>query len=161
MLETVIKQNKSKLLAETGQAVLEMEEMLKRFCISKDALIESDLSRLVISGGKRLRPVLAYLCYRLAGKEARPILPLMCMLELMHTASLIHDDVIDGATERRGVFTVNCTSGNHRAIQSGDFLLAGAMKCFINIKKGYKRSTFKHTTQMCFAEYQPMKYLNV
>lgn len=149
------------LIGEVKEKVLEMEDMLKVMCFSEDKTLSSDLNRIVISGGKRLRPILSYMCYRLAGKEEKPILPLMCMLELMHTASLIHDDVIDGAEARRGVSTINFTSGKHRAIQSGDYLLASAMKMLYIYKgTGINEALSNISTQMCYGEFQQMKYLN-
>jgi len=90
--------------------------------------MSSDLSLVLTSGGKRLRPILANMCYRMAGSRKRDILPLMCMLELMHTASLVHDDVVDGAEMRRGRPTINNQRGDSAAVQSGDFLLAKAME---------------------------------
>ena len=105
-----------------------------------DPRMHEDLPRILLNGGKRLRPVLAYLSYQMAvfdgsltddgaqkATNAR-IIPLMCMLELMHTVSLIHDDVVDSADKRRGVETINKTSGDDAAIRSGDFLLAKAME---------------------------------
>ena len=90
--------------------------------------MNADLSDMISSGGKRLRPLLAYICYRMGPGRDRDILPLMCMLELMHTASLIHDDVVDNADLRRGRQTINNIRGDFSAVQSGDFLLAKAME---------------------------------
>jgi len=97
--------------------------------------MSADLSAMLLSGGKRLRPILAYVCYRIGGKRDKDIVPLMCMLELMHTASLIHDDVVDGAGLRRGRPTINNVRGTFAAVQSGDFLLAKAME-LLSVYKG-------------------------
>lgn len=161
MLDMGLKHNMNELIGEISEKVSEMEDMLRLFCISEDESISRDLNRIVVSGGKRLRPILSYLCYQLAGKQEKPILPLMCMLELMHTTSLIHDDVIDNASERRGTITINESSGNHRAVQSGDYLLANAMK-MLHVYKGtgINEALSNISTQMCFGEFQQMKYLN-
>jgi geranylgeranyl pyrophosphate synthase len=77
----------------------------------------------------------------------------MYMLELMHSTSLIHDDAVDGAAKRRGVATINRSSGRLAAVQSGDFLLAKAME-----KLAYYRGTGINETlaavsaEMCRAE---------
>ncbi|MDR2355381.1 MAG: polyprenyl synthetase family protein [Clostridiales Family XIII bacterium] len=112
-------------------ALTAMEADLLRSCdAAGSARMRSDMKRMIGAGGKRLRPVLAYLCRRAdapAGRTFRAV-PLMCMLESMHTASLIHDDVVDGAARRRGEASINASSGRLAAVQSGDFLLAKAME---------------------------------
>jgi len=97
--------------------------------------MREDLPLMLLSGGKRLRPILAYVCYRMGGSKKKEIRPLMCMLELMHSASLIHDDVVDAADKRRGKPTINNIRGDLAAVQSGDFLLAKAME-LLHIYKG-------------------------
>jgi geranylgeranyl pyrophosphate synthase len=111
---------------EMSSALIDMELMLTDFCGSAGELSDG-LGRINSSGGKRFRPMLAWICWKIAGKKG-PIVPLMCMLELMHTASLIHDDIVDGALLRRGVATINEQAGIQEAIRSGDYLLARAME---------------------------------
>lgn len=109
-------------------AVGEMERELLALCRrAPQSWMAEGLASVAAAGGKRLRPMLAYLSWSLCG-GAGEILPLMVMLELMHTASLIHDDVVDGADQRRGVPTLNRQFGAQAATQAGDFLLACAMK---------------------------------
>ncbi len=97
--------------------------------------VSDDLKRIMLAGGKRLRPSLAYLAYSIGTEPKLPILPLMAMIELMHTASLIHDDIVDCGTIRRGVQTINEMSGNRKAVQAADQLLAKAME-YLHIYKG-------------------------
>ena len=90
----------------------------------------------VKAGGKRIRPRLAILSGLLQpsyNKEADEGLLLNCAAstELLHTATLIHDDVIDKSSVRRGVRTLNDTSGNHLAVLAGDYLFA---RCFRLLK---------------------------
>ena len=84
----------------------------------------------------------------------------MCMLELMHTASLIHDDVVDDAPLRRGVETIHQTSGRHAAVQSGDFLLARAME-YLHLYRGtgINEALADISLQMCLGEFQQMEHL--
>jgi len=103
-----------------------MEAELAALC--SDAGIFSDgLARINSAGGKRLRPLLARMSMEF-GPTPGEIVPLMTMLELMHTVSLIHDDVVDGASLRRGTPTINASDGNQTALRSGDYLLSRAME---------------------------------
>ncbi len=79
------------------------------------------------SGGKRLRPSLVFLCAQILGVSADKIKPYARAAELVHTATLLHDDVIDQATTRRGQPSVPQRYGNYKAVLSGDFLLAHVM----------------------------------
>jgi octaprenyl-diphosphate synthase len=82
---------------------------------------------LLLSGGKRIRPILLLLTTRLAGYAGERIFPLSAMVEFMHTATLLHDDVIDHSDRRRGYPTVNSRWGSALSILVGDFLYAKAM----------------------------------
>ncbi|SHI72466.1 polyprenyl synthetase family protein [Parasporobacterium paucivorans] len=140
-----------------------LEALLVKACGSDNAMLTENLKRIILSGGKRLRPSLAYLCHGLAGyaggdRKKREILPLMCMLELMHTASLIHDDVIDHSDERRGVITIHKVIGRHSAIKSGDYLLAKAMEHIPAYHgTGISEVLADTAAQMCLGEVQQMR----
>ena len=112
------------------QADLEdFEPALAESIISETSLITDVGVHLVSSGGKRLRPALFLLAARggAAFDRARAM-PVAVALELIHTASLVHDDVIDEADTRRGAATTNAKWGNQVAILSGDYLFARAFK---------------------------------
>lgn len=79
------------------------------------------------SGGKRLRPSLVFLCAQILNVPAETIKPYARAAELVHTATLLHDDVIDQAKSRRGQPSVPQKYGNYKAVLSGDFLLAHVM----------------------------------
>ena len=118
----------SALYRDLQLALKQLSDSLSVMAESAGSTMNADLSAMLTSGGKRLRPILAFTCYRMGGSRKRDILPLMCMLELMHNTSLIHDDVVDGAEIRREKQTINYRKGNFAAVQSGDFLLAKAME---------------------------------
>lgn len=85
-------------------------------------------SHLVTAGGKRLRPALLFLTYRASGGEdLSEAKPYAVASELIHTSTLLHDDVIDQGMERRGVETANQRFGNLNAVLSGDYLVAHVM----------------------------------
>ena len=73
-------------------------------------------------GGKRLRPALLLLSARYAGYQGPSAIHLGAVVELIHSATLIHDDVIDGADTRRGRPSANSRWGNHRSVLAGDWL---------------------------------------
>lgn len=104
-----------------------LEEGLLDSVSSDKDIINEIASHVVRAGGKRLRPALSLLSAK-AGKNysAKKVLPLAVSLELIHTATLAHDDVIDGAGTRRGAATLNTKWGNQIAILGGDFLFARA-----------------------------------
>jgi octaprenyl-diphosphate synthase len=79
------------------------------------------------SGGKRLRPVLLLLASRLSGYRGERATALAALVELLHTATLLHDDVVDEAPLRRGRASVNGRWGNELAVLLGDFLFSRAM----------------------------------
>lgn len=78
------------------------------------------------AGGKRVRPALAIMTAGMYGKE-KEIIPLAAALEMVHMASLIHDDVVDQADTRRGQATINAEAGNRYAIHVGDYVLMKAI----------------------------------
>lgn len=141
-------------------AIKEMEAQLKTLCRSEQLEMAQNLERVVMAGGKRLRPSLAWTCHQIGTGEKMEIIPLMCMLELMHTASLIHDDVVDDAPTRRGVATIHATSGRHAAVQSGDFLLGRAME-YLHLYRGtgINEALAEISLQMCLGEFQQMENL--
>ncbi|WP_338625447.1 polyprenyl synthetase family protein [Selenomonas sp. TAMA-11512] len=110
------------------QKDLEMlEEELLRAVVSPVDRITEIGTHLVKAGGKRLRPALYLLAAR-SGREfsMERAMPLAVAIELIHMASLVHDDVLDHADLRRGKETANARWGNQQAILSGDYLFARA-----------------------------------
>lgn len=134
----------------------DMEEMLLSACDEAGKPMCDDLRRVIGAGGKRLRPTLAWLCWRMSGGKTE-ILPLMCILEMMHTASLIHDDVVDNACQRRNTPTINAQRGAYAAVQCGDFLLAKSLEYVKPYREmGIAKVLSELSTQMCLGEFQQM-----
>lgn len=107
------------------------------------ALVEDELARqsdtafpavsevaayLLGGGGKRLRPALLLLSASYAGRKDRGAIRLAAVVELLHSATLIHDDVIDSAGTRRGRPSANSRWGNHRSVLTGDWLYMQAFQ---------------------------------
>lgn len=92
-----------------------------------DSLLAQVLDYALFNGGKRVRPLLAVLGARLAGRLGEEVYPLAIAFEYLHAATLVHDDVIDRADERRGRPSLMCAFSPAAAILAGDWLHARAM----------------------------------
>lgn len=112
----------------------DLDEDLKRVDIELQAVLSQRAGALKASamplfalGGKRLRPALALLIAKLFGPVPKSVVQVAAAVEMIHGASLVHDDVIDGTTVRRGAPTLNAVRGNHFSVLLGDFLLCQAL----------------------------------
>lgn len=112
------------LLVERRIAIEEALEELVESSMDGPTGVAMDLIReILLAGGKRIRPVLTLLAYELAGgDDLSEVMDFAVATELIHTATLIHDDIYDGAKLRRGVQTLHEKHGLDRAIIGGDFL---------------------------------------
>lgn len=104
--------------------LIEFETHLATELRSSVEFIEAIGDNLVSAGGKRLRPSLAFLAGRLLGAEREVVMPVALAVELLHSASLLHDDLIDAAETRRGHEAAFRQYGNVVSVISGDFMLA-------------------------------------
>ncbi len=86
------------------------------------------------SGGKRLRPAVLLLCSRLCGYEGEAAVRLAGVVELIHVATLVHDDIIDNAELRRGRASVNAHWGNQITVLMGDWLYMTAFKLALELR---------------------------
>lgn len=108
----------------------EMNDFIELFSLSlshEDGLLEQVLSHIRQRGGKRMRPMLLMLSAKNYGKVSDVTLNAALGLELLHTASLVHDDVVDESGERRGQASVNASFNNKVAVLVGDFILSTAL----------------------------------
>ena len=94
-----------------------------------DGLLEAALSHIRQRGGKRMRPMLVLLMARNFGHVTSVTQNAAVGLELLHTASLVHDDVVDENAERRGQASVNANYNNKVAVLVGDYVLSTALLC--------------------------------
>lgn len=92
-----------------------------------DQLLSQVLTHIRQRGGKRMRPILILLLAKNYGEVSQTTLHSAIGLELLHTASLVHDDVVDESEERRGQASVNATYNNKVAVLVGDYLLSTAL----------------------------------
>jgi octaprenyl-diphosphate synthase len=104
--------------------------------LASDVVLVNQVSEYIIgAGGKRLRPLLVLLAARAAG--AAPLgaqVPAAVVIEFIHTATLLHDDVVDGSQQRRGRDTANEVWGNAASVLVGDFLYSRAFQLMVKLR---------------------------
>jgi octaprenyl-diphosphate synthase len=91
-------------------------------------LIDSIAAHILASGGKRIRPALTLIAAKIFGGAIERAIPLAAAIEFIHTATLLHDDVVDDSKLRRGLATANEVFGNKASVLVGDFLLSEAFQ---------------------------------
>jgi octaprenyl-diphosphate synthase len=106
-----------------------MNDIITSTLTSNSELTNSIVTSYLKSKGKLLRPIVTLLSAKFFGGINEKALQGAAALEMLHNASLIHDDVIDEATERRGLPTINNVWSNHVAVLVGDFFVTGALRC--------------------------------
>jgi octaprenyl-diphosphate synthase len=118
-LEQVLKE---RVTALVGEDLVAVEAEIRREIASPVGLIQEMSGYIAGAGGKRLRPILLLLAARLAGYRGPRAVRLACGVELLHTATLIHDDVVDQAPLRRGQPSANAQWGDDASVLVGDHL---------------------------------------
>ncbi len=121
------------------------EERLPQELTSDVAFIEAIGADLVAAGGKRLRPSLAFLTGRLLGADEEATMQVALAVELLHSASLLHDDLIDDADTRRGSEAAFRRYGNVVSVMSGDFMLARVLGLLARTGSSSFTSLMSHT----------------
>ncbi len=142
-----------KVLALLKDDLQRVEAQFKIDLTSDVELIRKVGEYVLASGGKRMRPILLLLAARLAGYRGDAHIGLASVVEFIHTATLLHDDVVDSAVLRRGNASANSVWGNEASVLVGDFLFA---KSFSIMVRGRNIAVLKAladaTTQMAEGE---------
>jgi octaprenyl-diphosphate synthase len=129
--------------------------------LRSDVVLINQLGQYIVSnGGKRLRPRLVLLAAGAAGYEGRAHVPLAAVIEFIHTATLLHDDVVDASDMRRGQRTANALWGNEAAVLVGDFLYSRSFEMMVEIGSMRVMEILAHTTNT-IAEGEVMQLLNI
>jgi octaprenyl-diphosphate synthase len=121
------------MLAPVADDLSRVEALIRRRLDSDVVLVRQVAEYLVGSGGKRLRPALLLLSCGALGHRSEARLPLAAVIEFIHTATLLHDDVVDASDLRRGRHTANAAFGNAAAVLVGDFLYSRAFQMMVEI----------------------------
>ena len=119
-----MKDLKTKILDDTAGDLEKIEKALQENLHPNLDLVSKVAEHILFSGGKRLRPLLMVLCARLCGYRGEYDHTFSIIFEYLHAATLLHDDLIDDATLRRGKPAAHTVFGNSTAVLVGDFLLA-------------------------------------
>lgn len=122
-------------------------------------LVEKIGHYIVESGGKRLRPLLVLLSANACGYEGDKHISLAAVIEFIHTATLLHDDVVDNSELRRGNATANARWGNAPSVLVGDFLYSRAFQIMVEIGRMEIMQVISHATTV-IAEGEVMQLLN-
>jgi octaprenyl-diphosphate synthase len=109
-----------------------LDKVIRADLNSKVVLVNQIGEYIISAGGKRIRPLLTILCGRIAGiKDGELIHEMAAMIEYIHTATLLHDDVVDESGLRRGRQTSNAVFGNAASVLVGDFIYTRAFQMMI------------------------------
>ena len=123
----------SQLLAPIASDLLEVDAVVRRRLDSDVALIRTIADYIIGAGGKRLRPAVLLLVGRALGSSDSAHQELAATIEFIHTATLLHDDVVDGSELRRGRPTSNAAFGNPASVLVGDFLYSRAFQMMVDV----------------------------
>lgn len=119
----------------TGAAMREVDAVIRARLSSQVALIDQISTYIVDAGGKRIRPRLVLLFSEALGFEGPERYELAAIVEFIHTATLLHDDVVDESALRRGRATANATFGNAASVLVGDFLYSRAFQMMVSVNR--------------------------
>lgn len=106
---------------------------IRQYLHSDVALISQMANYIINSGGKRLRPMLAILCARACGYSGKQHSLVAAIIEFIHTATLLHDDVVDESSMRRGHETANAIWGNESSVLVGDFVFSRSFEMMVDV----------------------------
>ncbi len=122
-------------------------------------LVEKIGHYIVAGGGKRLRPLLVLLSANACGYRGEQHIPLAAVIEFIHTATLLHDDVVDNSELRRGNATANAKWGNAPSVLVGDFLYSRAFQIMVEINRMEIMQVISNATTV-IAEGEVLQLLN-
>lgn len=115
------------LFREIRKDLKQVEKELNKYVEAPNEMLAETSAHLLQAGGKRLRPAFALLAGKFHDYSLDELMPLAVALELIHMASLVHDDVVDASLTRRGRPTVRAQWGNRVSIHTGDYLFAKSL----------------------------------
>lgn len=125
---------KQDILSPVATDFAAMDQLINEGISSKVALVMSVSKHVVEAGGKRMRPIMCLLAARACGEtDLSKAQKLAAIIEMLHTATLVHDDVVDESNLRRGRPTANATWNNQTAVLVGDFLISRAFDLLVDL----------------------------
>jgi octaprenyl-diphosphate synthase len=147
------------LRALVSDDVAAVDILIRSRLYSGVALINQLSNYIINSGGKRLRPLLVLLSARACRYQGNQHINLAAVIEFIHTATLLHDDVVDASQLRRGNMTANAVWGNEASVLVGDFLYSRAFEMMVEANNMRIMEIMSHTTNT-IAEGEVLQLLN-
>lgn len=144
----------------TEQDMNAVDQLIREKLYSDVVLVRQVGEHIILSGGKRLRPVIALLAARACGYPGRDHIAIAAIVEFIHTATLLHDDVVDESDQRRGDSTANAIWGNAASVLVGDFLYSRAFQMMVDINQMSVMRILSDTTNT-IAEGEVMQLMNL
>ncbi len=121
-----------RILGLIGEDLEKVDQEFRKNLKSHVSVISAIGEHLLFSGGKRFRPILLIFSTRLCGYHGKQHISLASLIEFIHTATLLHDDVVDGAELRRGNASANSLWGNEASVLVGDFLFTKSFSLMVD-----------------------------
>ncbi|MEE9438180.1 MAG: polyprenyl synthetase family protein [Saprospiraceae bacterium] len=125
----------NKIKAPISQELIEFEKRFKNALKTKVALLDKITYYIVQRKGKQMRPMFVFLCAKMCGKINDSSYVAASLIEIMHTSTLVHDDVVDDSNIRRGLFSINALWKNKIAVLVGDYLLSRGLLLALDNKE--------------------------
>ncbi|HEX7057624.1 MAG TPA: polyprenyl synthetase family protein [Bacilli bacterium] len=146
------------IFAQCKHEVQAVERELEKSIVSDNALLTETSLHLLKAGGKRIRPIVVLLSGGFGDGKPEVLRQVAVSLELIHMASLVHDDVIDDAETRRGQPTVKAKWDNKIAMYTGDYIFARALGVISRLENAQIHQKFsKAIVQMCIGEMEQIR----
>lgn len=143
-----------------SDAMLAVDQVILGALHSEVALVNQIANYIIHSGGKRMRPMLALLSGGLLGEIKPAHHQVAAIIEFIHTATLLHDDVVDESSQRRGKNTANALFGNAASILVGDFVYSRAFQMMVAIQNMRVMEVLSNTTNV-IAEGEVLQLMNI
>ena len=140
--------------------MLQVDEVIKRSLASRVTLIDQIAQYIISAGGKRIRPMLVLLFARTLGFTGNERFELAATVEFIHTATLLHDDVVDESSLRRGRQTANALFGNAASVLVGDFVYSRAFQMMVGLSRMRVLDVLADATNV-IAEGEVMQLMNM
>jgi octaprenyl-diphosphate synthase len=147
-------------LSIVEQDMLQVDQVIARRLDSGVPLVGSVSQYIISAGGKRLRPALLLLCCGALGFKGDQRFNMAAVVEFIHTATLLHDDVVDDSALRRGNPTANAKFGNPASVLVGDFLYSRAFQMMVDTQSMRIMSVLANATNI-IAEGEVMQLMNM
>ncbi len=144
-----------------------LNEIIRRALKVDMPVLQRIIDNYLLTKGKQIRPIMVLLSAKMAGEVTPDVLHAAAALEILHNASLIHDDVVDATERRRGLSTVNAIWDNHIAVLSGDYFVSkalaeaistGSLSVIQSISELGSELSLGEINQICTARWHDLSY---